>query len=74
MKFNESAIVGCFFDFGCVFPKCVLPERLAKEPPKMMKVPKCLDAIDCTMVFHISTCEYDAKTATDNFESVPDLF
>ena len=54
-----SLFLMCVFFF---FRTCVLPEGLAKELPEIVKIPKCLDLIDCTMVLPISTCEIDAKT------------
>ena len=60
--------------FGCVFRKCILPEGLAKEPPKMLKIPKCLDFVDYPLVLTISICKFDAKTTPDAFKHVPDPF
>ena len=31
----ENPILWCDVRFGCVFPRCVLPKGLAKEPQKM---------------------------------------
>ena len=66
--------IWCLLRFGCVFRKCVLPEGLAKELPEMMKIPKSLDLIDCTMVLTMSTCEFDAESAPDAIKHIPDLF
>ena len=60
--------------FGCVFRKCILPRGLAKEPPKMLKIPKCVDIIGYTMVLTILTCNFYAKNTPDAFKHVPDLF
>ena len=38
--------------------KCVLPEGLAEEPPKMLKIQECLDPIDFTCNFKEKTWFY----------------
>jgi len=58
--------------FGCVFRKCVLPDRLAREFPHHAKLQTCLDLIDCTLVLLIPTCKFDAQNTPG--EHLPDLF
>jgi len=41
--------------FGRMFRKCILPDRLVKKIPEMLKIQKRLNLIDCTMVSHIFT-------------------
>ena len=67
-------IEGRFFWGGCVFRKCVLPEGLAKEPLKIMKINTYLVFIGYTMVLTISTRKLDATNTPDAFKHVPDLF
>jgi len=62
------------FVLGCVFRKGVLPEGLAKELPQILKFPKCLDSIDCTMILSIATFKLDAKKNTAAFKHVPNQF
>ena len=62
------------FVLGCVVRKCVLPEGLAKELPKVLNMQKCLDSIDCTMVLTIPTYKFDSQNTPDAFKHVPDLF
>ena len=67
------------FLFGvcvCVrfFRKCVLPEGLAREPPKTMKISKRLDLIGYTMVSTSFICKSGAKTFTSSFKHVPGVF
>ena len=50
------------------------PEALTKELPQMLKIIKCLDSIDCTMILTISTCKFDAQNTPDAFKHIPDLF
>jgi len=57
------------------FRICVLPEGMATiQAPNMFKKTKCLDSIDCTMIFTISKCEFDVNTITDTYKHCPDLF
>ena len=59
--------------WGAFSGKCVIPEGVAKEPPKIMKITKCLDSIDFTMVLTISICKFDATYTPDVFKHIPDL-
>ena len=54
--------------------KCVHPEGLAKELPKMVKILKCLGLIDSAMVITISICKFDANNIPDVFKHITDLF
>jgi len=56
------------------FLKCVLPEGLAKELPKIVKYPERLDLIDCTMVVPISTCNFHTQNTPDAIKHIPDVF
>ena len=47
--------------FGSAFRTCVLPEGLATEPPKMLKLSKYVDLIACAMVLAISTYTFNAN-------------
>jgi len=58
--------------YAFFFRKYVLPEGLAKEPPKMLKIHKRLDPVDCTMTLIISTCKFDANATTDAFKHIPE--
>ena len=73
LKINEITIVGLIFVLGCAFRKCVVPEGLATEPQQMLKIPKCLDSIDCTMALTSFICKFDVKLTTDAFKHVADL-
>jgi len=66
--------IGFAFCFWCVCRKYFLPEGLAKEPLQVLKNPKCLDLIDCTMVLLISACKINATITTDAFKRVPTCF
>jgi len=50
------------------------PKGLQKKLPKMRKRQKCLNSIDFTIVFNMSTCKFDAKNTPDAFKHVPGLF
>ena len=50
------------------------PQGLAKEFPQFVKIHKCLNLIDCTMVLPIFTCKFDVKNTPDAFQHVPDMF
>jgi len=73
VKLHESSIFRVVFLFwGVRFRKCVLPDGLAEEPPKIMKIPKCLDLIGYSMVSTNFICKFDVKNTTDAFKHVPD--
>ena len=57
-----------------VVRKCVFPAALATENKnEIIKTPKN-DLTDCAMVLPVSTCMFDAKTITDAFKHVTELF
>ena len=65
---------GQIFVLGAFFRKYVLPEGLAKEVPKMVKMLKYFDLFDCSMFLPNLTSKFDSKTIPDAFKHVPDLF
>jgi len=71
VKFNGLAIFKIDFAGGDTFRKCVLPEGLAKELHKIMKIPNSLDLIGYTMVLTIFTWTCDAQTTTDASNTSP---
>ena len=62
------------FDLGAFFRTCVSPEGLAKEAPKVLKIPKSLDLIACTLVLTKSTFKFKAKNSPHALEHLSDLF
>ena len=52
VKFRGIAMFRVGLCWGALFRNYVLPEGLAKEPPKLMKTPKRLDLIGYIMVFN----------------------
>ncbi len=60
--------------FGYIFRIHVSPTWLAQGLPQIVKIPRCLDLIDCTMVLPIATCKFYSKNIPDAFKHVPDLF
>jgi len=74
LKLNGITIFGLIFVLGLVFRKGVLPEMLAKESPKMLKIPKCSDSIDSTKALTIFTCRFDAKTSQMHLNTSPTCF
>jgi len=71
------SLLGLDFVFEALFKsvyKCVLPEGLAKGPPKILKIPKSLDLSDCTMVLPITIGKFDAKDTPCAFKHVPGMF
>jgi len=57
---HNYATHGQIFVFGVSFENVFSPKGWQMMSPKL-KIQKCLDLIDCTMVFTISTCKFDAK-------------
>jgi len=56
---------------GCVFLKCVLPEELAKQLPKMREI---LDVWMCNGFGHVHMQERCKTNTPYAFKRVPDLF
>jgi len=74
VKCNEFSIFRVEFVLGVHFRKCVFPQWLAKKPPKMMEISKCLDLTGYTMVIPIFICRVIARNTPDAFQHVPDPF
>ena len=60
---TKSIIVFQTFVFrvGCVFRTCICPRRAGNITPKIVKIHKYSDLIDCLMVLPIYICKFDAK-------------
>lgn len=65
-KIHEFMIVGLIS-----FRICVLPDGLAKELTKMLKIPEYLESTDCAMRSTISTYKIDATKTPDEFNKSP---
>ena len=74
INFYDNSIPRGDIVFGVRFRKCVLPQGLAKEAPKIMKIPKSLCQIGYTMILTTSRCDFDAKPTVEALEHLPEPF